>query len=240
MIFLVYHKILPQPKETTYAISLSRFENHINMIKKKNIPILNPRELSFKGKEGVIFTFDDGTEDHFSIVCPILKNFKIHGLFYVPTSKIDTPGYLATAQILKMFEEGHLIGSHGHSYTPLTKLSFESVKNELSISKKILENLLKIHIDHFAPPGGLYNDMVQKVAKELGFKFLRTMRWGYNKNFNPLAIEIIPMVPYWGDLFLSFALQNKYGLIFKSFFYLKKVLKIISSRFYFYLRSKIS
>ncbi len=238
MIFLVYHRISDQENENTYTLSVSRFERHIKLIRNFNVPVIHPNKISFVNK-GVVFTFDDGTEDHFTIVCPILAKFGISGLFYVPTAKIDMPGYLKSNQLLEMFKNSYVIGSHAHSHKPLKNFSTENIKKELMISREILEELLGFYPIHLAPPGGIYDETIQHIAIEIGYKFFRTMRWGYNKNFDPLEIEIIPMVPLWGDIFLVFALKNRFEFCLKLFFKFKETLKLFSNSFYSFLRQKI-
>jgi len=55
--------------------------------------------------------------------------------------KISKHYYLNKKQILEMIEGGMSIGSHSHTHTILSNLSYEKQKLEIEISKKILSNL---------------------------------------------------------------------------------------------------
>lgn len=196
LIFLVYHKVLDQHDGNFHTLSSKEFKEQLYLVQQSGLPILDPHCLS-SGKKfpsrGVFFTFDDGTEDHFQIIKPILEQHDIKGIFYVPTSFLDQPGYLSTKQLIHLSDDGHMIGSHSHTHPQLPGLPISSLVKELRASSRLLANILGSVPFHFAPPGGLYNAQVQEIARDEGYTFFRTMDWGYNRTLDPIRIEVVPL-----------------------------------------------
>ena len=64
------------------------------------------------------------------------------------------------------------IGSHSHSHSVLTKIDQESVKYELSHSKKLLENTTDNTISIIAYPNGCSSSEIDQMAVETGYRFL--------------------------------------------------------------------
>jgi peptidoglycan/xylan/chitin deacetylase (PgdA/CDA1 family) len=71
------------------------------------------------------------------------------------------------------------IGSHGTSHVRLSRLNNENLMNELSDSKKKLENLLDYEIRYLSVPYGDYNQAVINMAKKVGYKYLFCTDPGY-------------------------------------------------------------
>ena len=76
-------------------------------------------------------------------------------------------------------------------------------------SREAIQRITDQHPLHFAPPGGFYNDAVQRIAADLGYRYFRTMRWGYNRRFNATQMEVVPITGRWGNAFLISALRGK-------------------------------
>jgi peptidoglycan/xylan/chitin deacetylase (PgdA/CDA1 family) len=182
------------------------------MAQQSGLPILNPdgwagaREGS---RTGVLFTFDDGTRDHFEVVRPLLRQYGVRALFYVSTAKLNRAKYLTSDEVRALSEEGHTIGSHSNTHRRLDVLPLEVLREELELSATAIQNVIGQRPIHFAPPGGFYNSTVERVAQEAGYSFCRTMDWGYNRVFNPMRIEGIPMIPTVGSYILKNAIQGR-------------------------------
>ena len=97
----------------------------------------------------------------------------------------------------------------------------EQVREQLATSAAVLADLLGAPPAHLAPPRGGYDATVRAVAAETGYTFCRTMRWGYNRPLDPLAIEIAPVTGAWGTWFLHEALRARNERLVKTLFFLK-------------------
>src|SRR5919109_1390427 len=193
LIFLVFHKIQEHSGGDIHAISPNNFLKQLLMIQRGGLPILDPNILSDPKsyyRDGIIFTFDDGTSDHYQIVRPLLNEYGIRGIFYVSTARLDRDRYITQQQVRSLWEDGHVIGSHSHSHKRMDLMSSREVKNELKLSADIIHNIIGLDPVHFAPPGGFYNRNVQETARSLGYSSCRTMDWGYNRSFDPMCIEV--------------------------------------------------
>lgn len=68
----------------------------------------------------VILTFDDGYEDNYTEMLPILEEYGMKATVYVITNQIGQPGYLTWDQLRAMQVRGIEIGSHTANHDPLT------------------------------------------------------------------------------------------------------------------------
>jgi peptidoglycan/xylan/chitin deacetylase (PgdA/CDA1 family) len=214
------------------------------MAQDAGLPILNPGALVGQREDsqtGVLFTFDDGTRDHFEVVRPLLRQYGIRALFYVSTAKLDRTKYLTSDEVRALSEEGHTIGSHSSTHRRLDVLPLEELREELELSATAIQNLIGQWPIHFAPPGGFYNSNFERVAQEAGYSFCRTMDWGYNRVFNPMRIEGIPMIPAVGSYILKSAIQGRSDWKLKIVCSLKNGLRTsLSNSGYNKLRSSIA
>ncbi len=62
------------------------------------------------------------------------------------------------------------IGSHGHLHYNLSEIEIEKAKEELTKSKRLLENLLNKEVNLIAYPDGSYNDDIKNLSEEIGYK----------------------------------------------------------------------
>jgi len=202
------------------------------MIEAAGLPVVDPRGLTLPADlvSGIVLTFDDATADHFSTARSILSDFGFPGLFYVPTARLDSEGYLSTDQVVHLHAEGHTIGSHTHTHARLDVLPEPSVQRELETSRLRIQEILGVAPLHFAPPGGLYRPRVRTMSQEVGFRFFRTMKWGFNRRLDPQEIQVVPMVTPSSMLFLDWALRGRNELKLRVMYGLKRALRLPFSR----------
>jgi len=111
----------------------------------------------------------------------IKKNFGMKSM--CPWSEIDRP---LTIDELKILSYNPLIsiGNHTHNHAILINYNEDEIREELHQSNKIIINITrKVPVSH-AFPNGLFNDLVLKVAKEVGFRMVFTTV--QKKNILPL------------------------------------------------------
>ncbi len=132
----------------------------------------------------VCLTFDDGYTDNRQTALPILNRFGASATFYVSTAYLgatsswNPPDYIGhrpmmTADDLRRLDAaGHEIGSHGHLHVDLTALPETAVTEQLSQSRRILEEALGHPVTGFAPPHGRTSAGVARAAKAAGFRHL--------------------------------------------------------------------
>lgn len=104
----------------------------------------------------VVISFDDGDITVYRTAFPIMKEFGYTGIMYIVGNRLETDGFMDTAEIKEMIAAGWQVGSHSMTHTDLTKST--DVTWELSQSKTDLETALGVPISSFAYPFGLQTE----------------------------------------------------------------------------------
>ena len=83
----------------------------------------------------ISYTFDDGYDEHATLVAPKMEKLGFRGTFWVNGATIDKNDSLKQRaswdQLKKMSKKGHEISNHGWSHKNLTRLSMREVKSEI-------------------------------------------------------------------------------------------------------------
>ncbi len=206
MIYLfTYHRVQDSGsgpvKADFYTVSPAQLGRHLEALAAKGCKPLTAQDLLQKALTdgGFILSFDDGTSDHYDVVFPLLQKRGYRGIFFIPTSKLNKPGYLTNAQVQDMAAGGQVIGFHSHEHRRLDVLSQEEVRRQINLSQKIIADVTGTKPVIFSPPGGFINARVRQIAVEEGVQAIRTMHWGYNKQIDLTALETIPVNHYTDD-----------------------------------------
>ncbi len=169
------------------------FEEHIKLIKQKGYKDIFAKEVPniLQNKDDktkyVALTFDDGYKDFYEYVFPIIKKYNIKVTLYVVPSFINKKDYLSYSELIEISESNLVeIGSHGMSHSDLTKENKEKYLQEISESKKYLENILKKRIYTFCYPYGRYTDDIVKTVEKNGYIAAVSTDNGYKQNGNNL------------------------------------------------------
>ena len=120
----------------------------------------------------VIITFDDGYEDAYQNAFPVLKENGMIGVFYVITGYVGRDLYLTWNQISEMSDDGMVFGSHTVNHPDLTSanLSGAKIMEELTLSKRALEERLKKDINDFCYPSGKATTLTVDYVYDAGYK----------------------------------------------------------------------
>lgn len=76
--------------------------------------------------------------------------------------------------LVKIYEAGHEIGSHGYFHKDQDKLNYDANYDEINVTHKLVKSILGIDMNLFAPPSGAYNNSTLKASSDLGYK---TIMW---------------------------------------------------------------
>ena len=69
------------------------------------------------------------------------------------------------------------IGAHGHGHFLLDKIDIEAAKDDMTLCKSVLENLLDSPVDTFAFPAGSYSKEIKSLAVSCGYSKLLAERY---------------------------------------------------------------
>lgn len=161
---LMYHSI--GDNEEFFTVSTREFE----------------RQLAYCVGRNVVLTFDDGYQDNYTNVFPLLKKYRMTARIFVATSFIGGSRILRSGHVLPMLswdqiKEMRASGlveffSHTHTHPKLTELSPEEAEQEIRKSREIILG------DFFAYPYGYYNPAIVNMVRNLGFLGAYTVKSG--------------------------------------------------------------
>ncbi len=84
-------------------------------------------------------------------------------------------------EIREMAQNGITIGSHSHTHPILSSMPVQEAREEIRISKKLVEEKLDREARHFAIPNGGRNDFTEDLkeyCREIGFESVATLMLG--------------------------------------------------------------
>ena len=173
---LEYHMVTenPHPDAKPYVVPPEDFAEQLDYLAEEGYTTITPQDYARarKGKQQlpekpIILSFDDGYEDNWRVVLPMLEERGMKAVFYMVTNSIGKPGYLTWDNLFDMERRGMEIGSHTANHLPLTTLSPEKQREELRLSKLMLEWKGMKTIYSFSYPNGSYNaGVVTMLAEE--------------------------------------------------------------------------
>lgn len=172
---LEYHMVTAQdpPDAREYNVPPADFSAQLDELQRQGYTTISLRDF-LRAKKGlqelpekpVVLTFDDGYENNYTTLLPLLEERGMKATVFMVTNDIGQPGYLTWDELRDMQQRGIEIGSHTANHLPLTDMSLAEADDELRLSKLIMEwnRLSTIYV--FSYPNGKYNssllDLLQK------------------------------------------------------------------------------
>ena len=107
----------------------------------------------------------------------------------VPQGEAPEP-MMDSAQVRAWLEAGHDIGSHTLTHPFLTRVPPAQAREEITASRKKLEDLFSRPIAHFCYPYGDWNESVRRLVQEAGYKTACITDLGINQaSDSPFALK---------------------------------------------------
>lgn len=190
---LVYHGIFPHhPGQTQdqkdYDVSPEVFEAQMAYLKEHEYHVISLSSLidalekhEAVPEHSVVLTFDDGQSSHYQHAFPVLKKYGFTATFFVYPNPIEDShsGFATWDQLREMQRAGMSMQSHTYTHPKLTKSPDKakpgevSLKNELELSKKVIEKRIGAPVDLLAYPFGLHNAHVDSAVRAAGYRAAR-------------------------------------------------------------------
>ena len=154
------------------------------------------------GGDELVVTFDDGFRNQ-RRAAPILASAGFGACFFLISRFVDMARDgvarfchdtlhlprpvepLSWDDVGRLATGGHEIGSHTRTHPELTTLSPSSLADELSGSKRELEERIASPVRHFSAPygdPGRFSDAVSLAAREAGYESCATAQRGINRH----------------------------------------------------------
>jgi peptidoglycan/xylan/chitin deacetylase (PgdA/CDA1 family) len=183
---LMYHDIAPRdqrdaagfpgPLAARYKLEPEAFEAHLDAVAATGLTVgtLAGAAGGAAGAPAVALTFDDGGCSA-PLAAEALERRGWRGQFFVTSSRIGTPGFMAADQLRELSAHGHVIGSHSHTHpTYMGRLTRSQLDEEWTRSRDALAEALGGAPRTASVPGGFLSPAVIAAAAGAGYELLFT------------------------------------------------------------------
>ncbi len=194
---LTYHSLGPRPRGTRLKglyLPVRLFHRQLRELRAagfESAPLpASPAELKAPGR--VVLTFDDGCRNVRQHGLPILHATGFRAVQYLVADLIGRTSewqareggvaepLMDEAEIREWLAAGHRIGSHTCTHPWLTRLPPARVREEISASRRKLEDRFGVPVLDFCYPYGDWNARVRDLVAEAGYRTAVTTEAGVN------------------------------------------------------------
>ena len=186
---LEYHTVTKTPVRNSeiYNVPPEEFAAQLDYLQENGYTTITLQDF-MRAKRGkqilpekpIVLTFDDGYEDNFTEMLPILEAHNMTAVVYVVTNFIGKPGYLNFSQLKEMQKRGIEIGSHTADHIPLDKAGEKVLNGQVHAAKQFLDWSELETIYTFSYPNGAFNDRLIEYLKKENFLTAVTGEAGLN------------------------------------------------------------
>jgi peptidoglycan/xylan/chitin deacetylase (PgdA/CDA1 family) len=211
--YLIYHRVSGDSRFDV-DLPLSLFRRQLEFLARARRVVSYDEALNTlkSGQEVTnevfVLTFDDGYEDFYTHVFPLLRDLELPAILFVTTGFVETGipypilhhaspdatpvdwdmlGEMAASGLVT-------VGAHTHTHPILTNESETRVEEELAKPLEIFRARLGIKVQHFAYPKALWNQKVETlVTQHYASAVICDERKAIPNHFNPYRIPRIPI-----------------------------------------------
>lgn len=189
---LMYHRLINNTENIgihTIYYEIEKFEEQLKFLKEHKFQTITFKDLKeltkkdIKENKYIILTFDDGYEDNYELLFPLLKKYNMKAVIYMVSHlknnswDVEESGeksfkLMNEQQVLELYNSGLVeFGGHTMHHVKLDTLSYEEQKKEILGNKIYLEKLLGEKLVSFAYPFGRFNKDSKAIVEELGYYY---------------------------------------------------------------------
>lgn len=172
---LEYHMVQEEDPEDAYAYNVppEDFRQQLDYLQEQGYTTISLRDF-LRAKKGlfelpekpVILTFDDGYASNYTELLPILEERGMKATVFMVTNDIGRDKYLSWAQLADMQHRGIELGSHTANHLPLTEMPLETAREEVKLSKLLMEWNGLDTVYTLSYPNGKYSEELLGMLKE--------------------------------------------------------------------------
>lgn len=220
---LNYHQINDRD-QNSLTVQTAQFEEEMQYLVDNGYHAITPEEMLDAWENGtplpekpVIITFDDGYVDNYKNAFPILQKYNLKATIFLISDFMGTyPNYMTWGEVEEMQQSGLIdFESHTLSHPELDKIPADEVWTQLSASKQALEWRLNKPIRFIAYPCGSYDQELERMTKEAGYRAAFTVHYGLaSPSENPFVLDRVPIFGCTTHQFLRCRLRLEYAPIF--------------------------
>jgi peptidoglycan/xylan/chitin deacetylase (PgdA/CDA1 family) len=199
---LMYHKIGTRPSGARFRglyLSPRLFATQMRELKAAGFQsiTLSQAVQPSRPKLSLVLTFDDGFKNVLHNAVEPMRELGFAAIEFIVTNLMgklnewdlrdgEVPERLMDeSEVRDWLAAGHEIGSHTRSHCRLTRLSLRDASEEITASKKRLEDTFGVPIRHFCYPYGDTNPAVEDLVAQAGYETACTTLTGVNTPETP-------------------------------------------------------
>lgn len=150
------------PKKDPDAVQPYPGNEYDEIVKKNDAYYIGPAE-----EDVVYLTFDCGYENgNLPLILDTLRDAKVPALFFLTGHFMETEPEL----VLRMVNEGHLVGNHTYDHPNLTTVSKERFMDEMARAEAKFTEITGLSMaKYLRPPEGRFNQEMLDWAAEAGY-----------------------------------------------------------------------
>lgn len=127
----------------------------------------------FPDSDKIYLTFDEGYENGYTAqILDTLKEKNCTAVFFVTMDYVKKNPDL----VLRMINEGHVVGNHSTHHPSMPDLSVEKAKEEIVELHDYVRDTFEYEMKLFRPPMGEYSEQTLALTQQLGYK---SMFWSF-------------------------------------------------------------
>ena len=115
-------------------------------------------------------TFDDGNASDTEIALPALQQAGLVASFFIPSDRVEMPGYVSAAGLRQLHEAGMQVGSHGCAHVRWNLMPDAAIADDVRRSVDRLGSIIGARVDTVAVPFGGCDRRVLAVLRSLGIR----------------------------------------------------------------------
>lgn len=196
---LMYHSINDDigSNHPDLVVTPENFRSHLTYLQKRGYQFLTMSELisgDYDSAPRVVLTFDDGFQDNYTEMLPILKEFGAKATIYL-CPEMPNIDKLTREQILEMQASGLIeFGAHTMTHINLSQAEDDVAKREIIESKNEVERIVGKTCAAFAYPYGRINDRTADYVQQAGFSSSVLVKKGIEAITDPYRIKRISIL----------------------------------------------
>jgi peptidoglycan/xylan/chitin deacetylase (PgdA/CDA1 family) len=189
--FLMYHELEVRGREMVrtdpgfvrYVVKEEEFKRQLTRIRNMGLAAMSVGQSldASRKNQGVVVSFDDGSETDLLVAAPALRAMGASATFYVVAGHLGRRGFLSVGQLCELADAEFEIGCHSMTHAFLDDLRPKDLQVEMVEAKDRLEQIIGKRIEHFSCPGGRWNMRVEELGRAAGYRSVATSRISMNR-----------------------------------------------------------
>jgi peptidoglycan/xylan/chitin deacetylase (PgdA/CDA1 family) len=181
----MFHRVNFLPAAANWPqlyVAPTAFSEAVSTLKRRGAQSLHLDEvLTQTQSNGFVLTFDDGFASALEHAGPLLASLGFRAINFLVADRLGMRNewdvgvdhtmepLMDAEQVRDWLSLGHDIGAHTLTHPHLDQISLEQAREEISASKKKLEDAFGREVRHFAYPYGGLTPAVVDLVREAGF-----------------------------------------------------------------------